>query len=662
MKLCEDYGFIKSLNQKCDVFFSFSYLEVPEGADNILLENGQDLEYLVVSDDKSGGGRGRQSGESLSARQIKFLPKGTVEFYRIVKESVEGQILVLPRCRTPHNAEKSGIVRLRHPITLDDGKEVIDVLFSAKNAPGGIQPATRENDSRFWVKKGDILCFDVEQDVTNGSFRMTGTACALNGDKRVRLVSPCLLGRTEGVVHALKIERNGFGYGFIRCADGNSSNVYFRTEDLFPEQLQADLCGSSIPTPNTVVNSEPDEPQDVPLQAEDADKDNKKDQEEIRLSEVKLAMNTAVSLDISLKVHEGKRKPFAHRILPLPGPVLMEKVLITGVKGVISKESSKRNMWTVELEEEILPMANDERYPYFVKILESVGDFSDEIVFPDTVSAREKQDILAMAEARGLRAVLEKLDPDSKKGGIVKVSVKKEVGAPTAVEENETSTQPDDASGEENADGVTVESTNVDPSTSGKAKDQSGSKQNSELKPTKTIQIDHKAFSIKNGKRFVLGLQDVIVCDVVQRRTGKILAKNAKIVERKSKDIEEEIDETENESTDGVGFVAEIVSTRNFGFIHHHIEEIDTREKLFFHFKDLLDAENSNATGRRRKKSFDLNIHKGDEVKFEICVKNGKRNAIKVVRLPSGTIKVAPRVDNNPCQGRFVHTDLFHCN
>jgi len=181
------------------------------------------------------------------------------------------------------------------------------------------------------------------------------------------------------------------------------------------------------------------------------------------------------------------------------------------------------------------------------------------------------------------------------------------------------------------------------------------------LKPIKTIQIDSKALSNKNGRRSSLGLQDVIVCDVFQcRRSGRIFAKNVEIVERKSQDVGEGIDESEKKDVnDGVGFVAEVVATRNFGFIHHYNEDTDTREKLFFHFRDLFDSENSNAPERRRKKSFDLNIHKGDEVKFQICVKNGKRNAVKVVRLPSGTVKVAPRVDNNPCQG-FILREPSH--
>ena len=56
-----------------------------------------------------------------------------------------------------------------------------------------------------------------------------------------------------------------------------------------------------------------------------------------------------------------------------------------------------------------------------------------------------------------------------------------------------------------------------------------------------------------------------------------------------------------------------------------------------------------------------VTLHKGDEVKFSIMMKNGKKNAVQVSCIPSGTVKIpTSEIDSNPCQGKYLFVSFIN--
>ena len=182
--LKNDYGFLKSNRRRQEIYFHYSNVNLPDEDDDEeedsegehVLKEGQDMEFLVLAEP---GRDGR--GEKLSAREVKFLPKGTVEFEKFVAEGVTGIVT-----RPPHPADSGyasdmvGRVRLTEPLedTTEDGtvKNVEEILFYSKDSPGGTFSANRDGSSvGLWVREGDALIFDVVKDLVDGTLRVAPT-------------------------------------------------------------------------------------------------------------------------------------------------------------------------------------------------------------------------------------------------------------------------------------------------------------------------------------------------------------------------------------------------------------------------------------------------------------------------------------------------------
>jgi len=599
VELNKESGYIKSLARREKVHFIYSRVKLENDVENIIIEIGQEVEFHVINDDsidikgKQGRGRFKIANTSLSARQIKILPKGSVQFFHSVAESVEGMIKVLPRVPTQHNAGYPGVIKLKQPLERE-GEIFEEVNVSFEDIMGGIRQSygsRGDKDSELWIKKGDVLCFDVVYDVVEGGMKASDIFCQNDEEKGVKLVTPCYIGRSEGIVCALKKMSDGFGFGFIRCAEEKADNIYFNMNDLLPETLL-----KTIP-------SSPD-------------------------ARSEIATNSAVSFDILTRKHEGKEKRFADRIVLLPkSSVIMEKTLVTGMKGMINLENKKRSTWNVIMDECVELLPNDVMRPYFAQALDSIGSYSDEISFPERQQHRENNIIMGMAHSRGLEANLVGVDLEhNKKGHVV---VRKASKADSSAAEGNI----EDKSAE------ALEKENIV----------------NDRKQLKEIVIEKQSFVSRGSSTEYPKEGDFIQFDVIQKRCdGKVEAANITILDRKTPDEEAETKST----SETVGIVDNIMKYKSYGFIAMYNEANNfEKEKIFFHFNDVtLENNNQRGKGRGRNKQSDNFLRKGDEVSFVVTFRNGKKSASGIHRAPMGSVKVPEPFDSNPCQG--LHTLL----
>jgi len=302
VSLKNGFGFLRSNQRKEEVYFHFSEIHLPEdeeeeeggdvdkkeeedgdkkeeGQEKIKLEEkeeknvstyrlheGQDMEYLVVME----GGGDRGGKKKLAARNVKFLPKGTVEFEKVVAKGVRGVLSLAPRFFNSMNAgrrggksatntsmpEGLGRVQLCKPICLDSsgqvhseegadkkeqkkGSEVSEIVLHPNDCRGIMKD---EPKPELWFKVGDTLMFDVIKDVMDGTYRAVPTKSGIDESKeetderpRIRLAALGLMGRAEGIVASIKND-----YGFVQLAHRNI-DVYFRMSEVLPAPMQQDM-------------------------------------------------------------------------------------------------------------------------------------------------------------------------------------------------------------------------------------------------------------------------------------------------------------------------------------------------------------------------------------------------------------------------------------
>lgn len=249
VSLKKGYGFLKSNQRREEIYFHFSHVHFPEQdrdgcASALTLEEGQDMEFLVVKE-----------GSKLAARNLKFLPRGSVEFEQVIAKGVTGVLKLVPRFSNLTNSarrsgknlqdEQYGKIRLDHPIQFvpkntNNGQEM--VVSEVNIRPDDCKCLFKdEKTAELWVRVGDSLRFDVIRDSVDGLCRVAPTTCNADGSQedggnpKIRLVSLGLAGRAEGIVASIKND-----YGFIELAHRNV-DVYFRLSELMPPSLQQDL-------------------------------------------------------------------------------------------------------------------------------------------------------------------------------------------------------------------------------------------------------------------------------------------------------------------------------------------------------------------------------------------------------------------------------------
>jgi len=327
------YGFIQSIKRKEHVYFHYSHLIDPS-----LVKIGKCVEFKVIDELLENGSC------SLAARQIDYLPDGSVEFRSVVCKDVKGCVVTLPH--EVRKKKKFGV--MSHPGTIslsapiEDGEKVIStVLFHAQDSPIPLQ----------WLKQGDEFIFDISIE------HVDQTHCATSP----KLTQLALPGRNEGIISVLKEN----GYGFISLME-RQTDVYFRSENLLPSNIQK-MFGDKID----------------------------------------LEAGTEVSFDLSIKQNgrgSEKENIKAHRILPLPkGSILIEKTLAQTVKGVITQIHQDGSGY-IELNESIQGMSFGEHHPIISKMLNEFMEDENrqEIVYSDVQSPHESRFIIALAESKGL--------------------------------------------------------------------------------------------------------------------------------------------------------------------------------------------------------------------------------------------------------------------
>jgi len=686
-----DYGFLRSNRRHEEVYFHYSNVDLPDDDDeedeeheHFVLQEGQDMEFLVLTEPGSDSRR-----DKLSAREVKFLPKGSVVFEKLVAEGVTSVV-----SRPPHPADAGyasdmvGRVRLTESLedTDDDGtvKAVDEILFYSKDSPGGTFQANRDGSSvGLWVREGDALLFDVVKDVVDGTLRVAptkhmqptvvedslepkaeATDAPAAKDKAVRLMAESLAGRAEGTVHAIKE-----GYGFITCAE-RPADAYFRLYELLPDHMQDDLrrnmgieVGDEIP---------------------------------------QLKLGAQVQFDLSLQgiVAIGNHKSRnrlggsserenlkGQRLLLLPPNTFMEsKVIAKDAKGVVSKEDQKQNYaGFVDFEETYKPMTYEERHPLVAKLIRSI--LEDEspnqspVVYHDIQSMQEDDVVVNMVEELGQGSLACTHIPVSSLPGhpgrlcISKVDTTTIGGAADVPSSGGDGSEKPATTAAEQPAGDLVESSTEDEivqasshslgQESSHSKRGKKKKRRPKIKDIASVHYDKHCLAKELMDDIPPGMGDKVLCDIIQsRRTGTVTVANVRVLERSDTERGPVAAENDSSKSAGVGIVTEVVAASKFGFISLLDENATRREMLFFQFSSIVDAsppENSMAASLHSNHSrHDSPVKKGDEVKFDIGVaKKGKRTAINIHIVPRGTLNIPTRAEKNACRG-FVLMEPSH--
>jgi len=483
----------------------------------------------------------------------------------------------------------------------------------------------------------------------------------------VRLVELALMGRTEGTIRSIHSD-----YAFITCAERNV-DAYVKLFEVFPNELHSGL-----------VKNNPE-----------LFKDDTNDIKDGGRAQLEVGME--VSFDLSMQIitnHSGgmgggrnggrnntrgsqeKESLRARRVQILPkGTIKTKYVVTTGVKASVIK-SNERRQGTIELEEPITVQKRDasQRFPYIAKLLDYVssGKYGDEVVYNDILMPKDAQAVTSLVESRDdLQWRYIPLDGENAKDPHHRklLCIKKRVRENATRAESEA-VSIDDKENEVNEEGA--ESTSANPKTEEASAKESTPSDVGKTKGKGQRVIKNLQFGgVSNSDPSIgssLGVGDVITCDIyLYRGSGLYEVENIAVVERK-----EQPDNKENNKADNrknlTGYVTEVVSSRQFGFITGIDENgSKTGDHVFFHFKSVNSIDetpqDANPTTPKIIKS-DI-IRKGDEVRFDAGPgKNGKLTATTITILPRGTLKLpASKVDKSAlCTGYVLlepsHTSL----
>ena len=456
VSLKQDFGFLRSSSRREEVYFHYSYVHLPEeGEDEHELQIGQDMEFLVVTEDVEDRSNNRK--QKTSARQVNFLPKGTVVFDKLIAEGVTGMISIVPRADAGRNQQKGasdpqsmGSVRLSTPLSVTDPgtKEAADVktvVLHVDDVPGGLFAVGKGASMGLWIREGDKVLFDVVYDFVDGKYHarptkhlvpvgsplvektlstevkensvdkeQEGGKEVINGgnggrskkEKKkagiaVRLVELSLAGRAEGTINTIKE-----AYGFIHFAE-RPVDVHFKQFELLPDDVQQDLRRNMGVAMTTTTKAD-------------------------MMGFHQLSPGMEVQFDMSIQgtvmtpnqhqprgnkrnggpqsnQHERENLK-AQRMLILPkGTILQNKTLGLGLKGTVTKEDPNQPYaGSLDLAEELPQLSLEERHPLVVKMLDSFlrDDTAGSLVFPDIQSSKE-EDVIELAIDNIAKGLLE---------------------------------------------------------------------------------------------------------------------------------------------------------------------------------------------------------------------------------------------------------------
>jgi len=650
-----DFGFLKSNRRREEIHFHYSQVLLPEDDDegDFVLKEGQDLEFLVITEPVGKGGR-----ERSSARQIKFLPKGSVIFHEVLATGVTGTVTRPPHASDlKYTSELVGKVQLSEPLAdiNDEGNENIisEIDFHPADSPGGTFCFREGNAVGLWVHEGDVLLFDVVKDIIDGSCRLKPTKrvnpCSEEENEHdapsVKMISTSLAGRAEGVIHAIKD-----GFGFIAFAE-RPIDVYFRLFELMPDAIQSDLR-KNMGLPNT-DNGAP----------------------------LKFQVGTEVQFDLSLqgmgprnrnrkgqRIQQEKENLKAQRIVLLPSGTIRESMVIAqSVKGVVVKEDPKQPFaGLIDLEKEWTTMSPDDRHPLVSKLIKSLLSIGDShsrksVVYPDILATRDDEVVTSLAEFYGKgKLTITHIPVPGENDFAGRICIMR-------LDQNELH------SDEVNAfkfDRCSDENVLETEEKDGNDTDISSEKKKEKKrliweKPIKRIRYDKHCLIEGLRRTMPPNVGDLVQCDIVQsRRTGDVSLVNVDILERSK--VRSELSSASNSY---FGIVTEVVAARQFGFISLCDETATKRDVLFFQTKSILStpaltlSPDEAAAGLSLSPIRAPSIRKGDEVEFEIVVgENGKKSAINIRIAPKGTLNIPSKASKDACHGIVLlepsHTTL----
>jgi len=657
VSLNNGFGFIKSNKRREHVYFHFTHISIPEkrignisaaSEDDIIgnvgdekkapentsnkfqLKKGQEVKFLVVIDsssDKHTSNNNKQqslnlSSSKVSARQVGLLPAGSVVFHTVEATGVKGIVVTVPRA--PSSGSKSGDDSKEGKILLlqklqasdseisniDESSHVQEVAFHYSNAPGGVytyQNHRRQPVSGLWIHEGDTLLFDVIKETVDGCYRAVPTFHtielggsiikpnhndAVNDEAKpvVRLISPSMVGRAEGIIYTLKAD-----YGFIHFAE-RPIDVHFKFHDIMPLDLQCDIRKNmGIGDPVKIEDG-------VAVQFDIC-------------SHGSVAPASGMNRSRRGQTRENVR---GQRVILLPKSVVtIDKLIAKNVMGVI-KSVDHRQLYAgvAEMKDSVEGFALQERHPLIAQMIDSFLHESalpygrKSLIFRDTLEMKDNDVIVEMVNMMGNNVLacshipVPGISPHPGRLCIRRVGNRND--------------KDDDESKEQEPNG------------------------RRKIKVYDNVPYDKSGLDETLKEDLPPSQGDTIKCDVFQsRRSGNVLMKNMKIVERKV------VDATGSTviKNSCLGVVKDVVAKRNFGFISVFDDNSTKSELLFFHLP---------------KESKKLEFVKGAEVKFNIAIKSSKRIAINVESVPKGTI---PSIaSKNACLGYILmepsHTSL----
>jgi hypothetical protein len=661
-----EYGFLRSSARREIVYFHYSSIDLEEsdhrsaseqgdsGGGELVLEEGQDMKFLVVEE----GGSGMQP-RRLSARRVSLQPRGSVKFFDVVRRGITGTVIQTPQCvDASHELEKHGKIRLDKPLTTknhtpgehhgdDETMTITEVFLSPQDSPGGKFSFRGGTSVGLWIQVGDTLLFNIVQDLADGACRAVPTKYLTppsqeeeeddekrplvedsNVEPAVRLIHVTLAGRAEGVIGAVKEN-----YGFIHFAE-RPVDVHFKLYQMLPDELQEDLR-RNMGFACVDDNGQP----------------------------LRLEIGAHVQFDISVhgtihshhigKKHDHERENLkAQRVLLVPPNTVEQfKVIAKGVRGKIRKQEAMQPfVGNVELDEPVEQMSMEEKHPMIAKMINmyleklrfETGPIPP-LLFHDLQSLKEDETVIKMLEILGGGQLNYSYIPQPGETHypgrlcITKVGEKCiECGDGDENGRESQETQSVDTLSDFGKDVAVSEDGVVDDDAEGKAL--AKKKRSNKQKAVKSVRFDKHSLCDDFKDECPPGLDDIVECDVVQcRRTRQPHIENMKIIERHY---------VEPPPSDilFMGIVKDVVTARNFGFISVVDECASTNEALFFNLKAT--NEKGNEGGKKKKTGF----RKGDVVQFNIeTEKNGKRVATNVTLFPKDALSGKP--DKNACRG-----------
>ena len=671
-----DWGFVASTSRTEEVYYHVSHVLPPDGEEDgrapRQLREGDEVEFYVV-DEPDNNRKGKQR---KSSRRVKVLPPGSVKFEEVVAEGATGIVAECP-CPAPFSFDKEekdpppARILLKAPLEVD-GKTVTEVSLDMRHYPGGTFQLGRRGERGVWVRRGDLLRFDVSRKLVGGeSYHAIPTKCSFGGRDdhdegsdvpAVRLVSPSLCGRAEGTVKTVQDN-----YGFVKCAE-SSVDAYFPLSEVMPLELQGELARSGLYSPVL-------------------DKDGK----------VELRPGTEVRFDLSVQIddraEQGANQPGrrqwrrdslkkesyrARRVQVVPRGTVAGRIPVAdGVVATVAPSG------LLELKEPVsVPEPNPKRHPLVAGLLDSVknGEYPKDagVTFHETmIGGGEVNTVTAMVDAAD--GLAWSREGDDRRIRIFRTD---DHGG----EKAEGGTEGDDAADDEAVGDAAAAPVPRFPEANRAMKERKAAR----------VKVDKSSLS---DKKAVLRPGDVVSLSLLQdRRTGAFVAEDVTVTQHAADAEGAEDGEGGGEIR---GIVTDVVTTRKFGFVTAVTEGGEAGKEYFFHFRDVpktdapmpvVEVKKSDAEGDEAKaageaegeakvaaesesngpapeesagdegpapapkdpipktknpkkilKKKTVRVARGDEISFRTAVgANGKPSAVDIKYLPKGTIAVVP--------------------